>query len=300
MNKSMQKITPFLWFDDQAEEAVNFYISIFKNSKFGNVTRYDQASAAASGRPEGSAMTVDFQIEGQEFVALNGGPEFKFTPAVSFFAGCETEEEIDQLWGKLSEGGEILMPLQKYPFSDKFGWINDKFGVSWQLNLASGRQKITPCLMFVGNQHGKTEAAINFYTSLFENSNIVKLERYGAGEEEPEGTVRHALFCLDGQEFMAMDSNREHPFTFTEAISFQVYCRTQEEVDHFWEKFTAAGEEGPCGWLKDKFGVSWQIVPTALLEMLNDSDPEKSQRVMQTRLQMKKIDIETLEEAYEQ
>jgi len=300
MKNSMQKISPYLWFDDKAEEAVNFYTSLFKNSKIGNLSRYGAEAAEVSGRPEGTVMTVAFELEGQEFIALNGGPQFNFTPAVSFFVGCEKEEEIDELWGKLSDGGEILMPIQEYPFSDKFGWINDKFGVSWQLNLASDTQKITPFLMFVGDQHGKAEAAMNFYVSLFKNSGINNVMRYGSGEEEPEGTVMHAKFSLGGQIFMAMDSSREHHFTFTEAISFQVNCKTQEEVDHFWERFTAAGEEGPCGWLKDQFGVSWQIVPTALLETLNDPDPEKSQRVMQAMLQMKKLDIRTLEEAYEQ
>lgn len=295
----MQKITPFLWFDNQAEEATNFYTSLLNNSKIVNVARYGEAAAEASGRPEGSAMTVAFQLDGQEFVALNGGPQFKFTPAISFFAGCETEEEIDQLWGKLSAGGEILMPLQKYPFSDKFGWINDRFGVSWQLNLAGSAQKITPFLMFVGDQHGKAEEAMNSYISLFKSSGINSIERYGPGEEEPEGTVKHARFSLGDQEFMAMDSGRDHAFTFTEAISFLVNCNTQEEVDHFWERLTEDGEEAPCGWLKDRYGVSWQIVPIVLDELLNDPDPERSQRVMKAMLQMEKIDIQGLKQAYE-
>lgn len=298
MNKAIQKITPHLWFDDQAEEAANDYVSIFKNSTIGSVTHYGEEVAEVSGKPKGTVMTLSFQIEGQEFVALNGGPQFKFTPAISFFVNCETEEEIDQVWGKLIEGGEILMPLQKYPFSEKFGWLNDKFGVSWQLNLASSPQKIDPCLLFVGEQHGKAEEAMNFYIPLFENSSIERIDRYGAGEGEPEGTVKRAIFSLDGQEFMAMDSNREHLFTFTEATSFLVNCETQEEVDEFWEKLTEGGEEGPCGWLKDKYGVSWQIVPTVLNELLNDPDPEKSERVMKAMLQMGKLDIEGLKRAY--
>jgi predicted 3-demethylubiquinone-9 3-methyltransferase (glyoxalase superfamily) len=160
----MQKITPFLWFNDNAEEAVNFYVSIFKDSKIGAITRYDEGSAAASGRPRGSVMTISFQLEGQEFVALNGGPHFKFT----------------------------------------------------------------------------------------------------------------------------------------EAVSFVVNCKTQEEVDEFWSKLSAGGEEVQCGWLKDKYGLSWQITPTVLPEMLKDKDPEKAKRVMKAMLQMKKIDIPTLKRAYEQ
>lgn len=296
----MQKIIPYLWFNNQAEEAANFYTSIFKNANMGDVSRYSEASAEVSGIPEGSVMTVAFQIKGQEFVGLNGGPAFNFTPAISFFVSCESEGEIDELWGKLADGGETLMPLDNYPFSDKFGWLNDRFGVSWQLNLASSAQKITPFLLFVGDQHGKAEEAMNLYTSLFEKSSISGIERYGEGQEEPEGTVMQARFTLAGQEFMAMDSSLEHAFTFTEATSFLVNCKTQKEVDELWEKLTEGGEEQPCGWLKDKYGVSWQIIPTALTEMLSDPDPEKSERVTKAMLQMRKIEIEGLRKAYEQ
>jgi predicted 3-demethylubiquinone-9 3-methyltransferase (glyoxalase superfamily) len=160
----MQKITPFLWFDNNAEEAVNFYVSIFKNSKVGKVTRYNEASAKAAGRPKDSVMTIEFELEGQNFVAINGGPHFKFT----------------------------------------------------------------------------------------------------------------------------------------EAISFVVDCETQEEVDYFWEKLTAdGGQESQCGWLKDKYGLSWQITPRVLIEMIGDKDPQKAQRVMEAMLQMKKIDIPTLKKAYD-
>ena len=292
----MQKITPFLWFDSKAEEAVNFYISLFENSKIGNITRYGELGPG----PKGSVMTATFQLDGQEYTALNGGPYFTFSPAISFFVNCETSEEVTELWEKLTEGGTVFMELDKYPFSEKFGWIQDKFGVSWQLNLASRKQKITPFLMFVGDQHGKAEDAMNFYVSLFNNSCIDEIDRYGIGEEEPEGTVKHAKFSLNGQEFMAMDSNREHPFTFSEAISLFVNCETQEEVDVLWEKLSMGGKKGECGWLKDKYGLSWQIVPTVLGEMLNDPDPVKSQRVMKAMLQMDKIDIERLKQAYEQ
>jgi len=159
----MQKITPFLWFDDKAEEAAKFYASIFGNSRIGTITRYDEEGAKASRRPKGTVMTVSFQLEGQEFVALNGGPVFKFTEAMSLVVNCKTQGEVDGLWDRLSEGGE----------------------------------------------------------------------------------------------------------------------------------------KGPCGWLKDKYGLSWQIVPTILGEMLSDKDAEKSKRVMKAMLQMSKIDIKTLRQAYE-
>lgn len=297
-NSEQQKIIPYLWFANQAEEAATFYTSLFENSQIGDVTRYSAATAEVSGQAEGSAMTVPFELAGQKFVALNGGPLFEFTPAISFTVSCETEAEIDRLWEKLSAGGAVLMPLASYPFSEKFGWCNDKYGVSWQLNLADLPQKITPSLLFVGEQQGKAEEAVNLYTSLIENSAIHGIERYGEGTQEPAGTVMHAAFSLGGQAFTAMDSSLEHNFTFTEATSFLVNCQTQAEVDELWDRFTAGGEPGQCGWLKDKFGVSWQIVPAALTEMLTDEDPEKAERVTHAMLQMSKIDIEALRQAY--
>lgn len=157
---------------------------------------------------------------------------------------------------------------------------------------------LTPCLWF----DDKAEEAVNFYTSIFKNSRIQRITRYGeAGAKvsgRPKGTVMTVTFQLEGQEFMAL--NGGPMFTFTEAVSFMVHCKTQEEVDRLWGKLSEGGEEGPCGWLKDKFGLSWQIVPTVLGEMLQDKDPKKSERVMKALLQMKKIDIKSLKQAYEQ
>lgn len=296
----MQKITPHLWFDQEAEEAAGFYTSAFESSELGRITRYDEASAEASGQPEGSVLTVEFELEGQPFVGLNGGPQFQFTPAASFFVSCETREEIDRLYETLSEGGADLMPLQKYPFSERYGWFTDRYGLSWQLNLAPAEQKITPSLMFVGEQHGKAEEAMRFYASLFEGSSVDRVERYGPEDADPaEGTVKYAEFTLAGQRFRAMDSSFDHDFGFTEAVSFLVPCEDQDGVDHFWDAFTEDGEESRCGWLKDRYGVSWQIVPTVLLEMLQDEDAEKAERVMRAMLRMQKIDVGELRAAYD-
>ena len=155
-------------------------------------------------------------------------------------------------------------------------------------------QKITPFLWFNGN----AEDAMNFYTSIFKNSKIGRITRYGDAGPGPKGTVMSATFQLDGQEFMALNGGPQ--FKFTEAISFFVNCETQEEVDELWEKLSAGGQKSRCGWLKDKYGLSWQIIPSALGEMLGDKDPEKSQRVMKAMLQMDKIDIKGLEQAYKQ
>jgi predicted 3-demethylubiquinone-9 3-methyltransferase (glyoxalase superfamily) len=292
-----QKIVPFLWFANEAEDAVNFYISCFRNSKTGTVTRYDEASAKASGQQKDSVLTMSFQLNGQEFIALNGGPVFKFTPAISFFVNCETENEVDELWKKFSEGGQILMELSEYPFSKKFGWIQDKYGLSWQLNLTGSVQKIIPSLMFTGSQAGKAEEAMNYYISLFKNSEIKTLSRYKAGGHSKEGTVEYGLFSLADEDFIAMDSDYDHGFSFTPAVSFFVYCDTQKEIDFFWDHLTEGGKEVECGWLEDKYGVSWQIVPTVLFGLLNNPDPERAKRAMQAMMKMKKLDIKTLEEA---
>jgi len=152
-------------------------------------------------------------------------------------------------------------------------------------------QKITPWLWF----DTQGEAAATFYTSIFANSRITNVTHYGSAGPRPEGTVMTVTFELEGQEFVALNGGPE--FTFDEAISFMVSCQSQEEVDEFWSKLSDGGEEGPCGWLKDRFGVSWQIIPTALDELLHDPDPEKAQRAMQAMLQMKKIQIDELERA---
>jgi predicted 3-demethylubiquinone-9 3-methyltransferase (glyoxalase superfamily) len=298
----MEKIVPFLWFDSNAEEAINFYTLIFNNSKKGNINRYDEASAKASGKPEGSVMTASFQLAGQNFTAINGGPIFKFTPAVSFYVYCETEKEMDNLWENLIKDAlKIFWPLQKYNWSEKYGWLTDKFGISWQLMLANSPQKISPFLSFFGKQYGKAEEAINFYVSVFKNSRIYDIIRYSKEEEKIEGTVKHAAFSINGQEFKAMESSKDLP-NFNEAISFVVNCEDQNEVDYFWNKLSKGGDEKAqqCGWLKDKYGLSWQIVPEILFKLLGDKDTVKSQRVMQAILQMKKIDIEGLKHAYEQ
>ncbi len=293
----MNKITPSLWFDNNVEEAIEFYSTIFEDSEVLSVNRYGEGGPG----PAGSVLVASFRLNGQEFIAINGGPHFTFNPAISFFVGCETEQKLEDLWASLSEGGSVLMELGSYPFSEKYGWIQDRFGVPWQLILTGELQSITPALMFIGDQHGRAEEAMRVYTSVFDNASIGHVERYGAGQLLPEGSVMHASFTLNDQSFMAMDSGLEHDFAFNEAISFTINCKSQEEVDYFWERLIeGGGEPSQCGWLKDKFGLSWQVVPTVLIELMQDEDPVKANRVMQAMLQMTKIDIVKLEEAYTQ
>jgi predicted 3-demethylubiquinone-9 3-methyltransferase (glyoxalase superfamily) len=291
----MQKITPHLWYDKEAREAAELYTSLFKNSKIKNTTTLNDT-------PSGTAEIVNIELMGQDFMLLSAGPYFKFTPAVSFLVACSTKEEVEALWQGLSEGGMALMELGEYPFSEKYGWIQDKYGLSWQIMFAGGeiKQRITPTLMFVGDQYGKAEEAMNFYVSVFHNAKLGDILRYGKGEEpDREGTIKHAAFTLEGQGFAAMDSARSHDFSFNEAVSFMVHCDTQEEIDYYWDKLSADPKAEQCGWLKDKFTVSWQIVPTIMNEMFKTKDEKKMARVTQAFLKMKKFDIAELEKAAE-
>ncbi|MFC4559247.1 VOC family protein [Virgibacillus kekensis] len=297
-----QKIVPNLWFDKEAKEAADFYASIFPESEVTNVTTIQDT-------PSGDSDLVSFEIWGQEFKAINGGPLFKFNPSVSFMVNFDpsreknAEEKINEVWNKFSEGGTVLMPLAKYPFSERYGWIQDKFGLSWQLILTNPegeeRPAIVPSLLFVGDQCGNAEEAVNFYTSVFKDSKLGHIARYPQGmEPDKEGTIMFSDFMLETQWFVAMDSAQEHNFNFNEAISFMVQCDTQEGIDYYWEKLTSVVNAEQCGWLKDKFGVSWQIVPTELYDMISNGTAEQNARVTKAFLNMKKFNIAELQKAY--
>lgn len=291
----MNTITPHLWFDREAKEAAGFYTSLFDASEIENAKTLRDT-------PSGDADMVSFTMAGQPFMAISAGPLFTFNPSVSFLVACDTKSEVDTLWGKLIEGGEALMPLDTYPFSERYGWLKDRYGLSWQVMHAGDRnisQKITPTLMFVGEECGKAEEAIGFYASVFERAEVGDIDRYGPGEEpDREGTVRHAAFTLADYRFAAMDSALDHDFSFNEAISFMVGCDSQDEIDHYWERLSAVPEAEQCGWLKDRYGLSWQITPSAMDKMIQDADEDAMARVTKAFLQMKKFDIAELEAAY--
>ncbi|WP_421799368.1 VOC family protein [Haliscomenobacter sp.] len=274
------KIYPCLWFDGQAKAAAEFYCSVFGDGKITT----------------NSGMVVNFELSGQKFMGLNGGPQFKINPSISFYVVCESEAEIDATWTQLSNGGMVMMPLGKYAWSEKYGWLQDQYGVSWQLTLGKLEdvgQKFTPLIMFANEQFGKAEAAINAYSSLFPESSLVGIARFEEGEPSP-GMIKHAQFKLHDQVFMVMDAPGTHNFNFNEGLSLVVDCQGQEEVDHYWNGFTAKGEESMCAWLKDEFGVSWQIVPRELMFALADPDPDAAQYAMNALFQMRKIEIAKL------
>lgn len=306
----MQKITPHLWFDRESKEAAEFYVSLFPDSKVTNLTTLHDT-------PSGDCDVVSFELWGLKFMAISAGPLFKFNPSVSFIVNFDpllfgpssspeqdARAKIDEAWERLSEGGTVLMPIDEYPFSERYGWIQDKYGLTWQLILTNPegdpRPPILPSLLFVGDKVGKAEEALNFYLSVFRDAKIGALHRYGKGQEpEKEGTVMFADFMLLGQWFAAMDSAREHNFTFNEAVSLMVNCDTQKEIDYYWERLSAVPAAEQCGWLKDKYGVSWQIVPAEMDKMMKSGTREQIDRVTQAFLPMKKFNIAELQKAFE-
>lgn len=277
-----EKITPCLWYNNQAQEAAALYCSAFADTKI--VAQ--------------SPIVTAISVSGQSITLLDGGPRYQPNPSVSFFYICEKQDEMDRIWKLFSEGGSVMMAIDKYPWSERYGWITDKYGVSWQLALGKVSdvgQKLTPCLMFTGKQYGKADEAIAHYASIFKDVKVDGILRYTAGESPDEaGKVKHAQIALNGQKFMLMDS-AAHGFTFSEGVSLTVHCDTQAEIDHYWGELTESGEESMCGWLKDKFGVSWQIIPTILNKIM--SDPAKAGKAAQAFMSMRKLDIEQIVQA---
>ncbi len=299
----MQKIIPHLWFATEAKEAAYFYADTFPDSKVTN-------ESVITDTPSGDCDLVSFEIMGTSFMAISAGPLFTFNPSVSFMVNFDPSQDadartrIDTVWEKLSEGGKVLMPLGEYPFSERYGWIEDKYGLSWQLIYTNPegeeRPRIIPSMLFTGDVYGKAEEASEYYLSLFPDAKRGALMRYGPGREpDTAQALMFTDFMLAGQWFVAMDSAHNHNFAFNEAVSFIVHCETQEEIDHFWEKLSAVPEAEQCGWLKDAYGLSWQIVPTAMNEMMQAGSAEQIARVTEAFLQMKKFDIATLRAAYE-
>jgi len=287
----MQKITPHLWFDKEAIQAAEFYTSIFDDSAI-------TYQSTIRDTPSGDSDIVAFTILGYDFMAISAGPVFTINPSISFHAKFRSVDEIDAVWDQLSAGGLVLMELGEYPFSKRYGWVQDKYGVSWQIvfDEVDYEHRIKPALMFTQEFCGKAEEAVSFYSTVFSDSRAQVLARYEKGEEpEREGTVKYAQLILDGQEFGVIESARSHDFKFNEAISFMVNCKDQAEIDYFWAKLSAVPEAEQCGWIKDKYGISWQIIPQNMGELIG-KNPEKTTPMM---LQMKKIVIADLEKAAE-
>jgi predicted 3-demethylubiquinone-9 3-methyltransferase (glyoxalase superfamily) len=289
-------IVPCLWFDNQAEEAARFYTRTFGDGQVLATSHYPESFDNPSGKPRGSVLTVEFEVLGRRFTALNGGPHFVINPSVSFFLHTGTTERTDELCAELVKGGKYLMPPGNYPWSERYGWVQDRFGVSWQVMTSSAGAGIVPCLMFADAQHGRAEEAMKAYAAVFPEGRIVHIQRYGA-DRGPEGKVVHGRFVLAGQDFIAMDSHEPRGATFNEGLSFQVMCEDQAEVDRYWQRLSDGGRPGVCGWVRDAFGLSWQIVPKRISAWLASRDTRANDRAFRAMLGMTKLDIAALDAA---
>jgi predicted 3-demethylubiquinone-9 3-methyltransferase (glyoxalase superfamily) len=271
-------IYPCIWFNNQAKAAAEFYLTVFKSPKITIDT----------------PMVVNMELNGLKIMGLNGGPRFKVNPAISFSVLCESIVETNEVWDKLIQQGKVLMPIQKYNWSERYGWLQDKFDVTWQISVSknSSQQKIIPSFLFTGQQFGRAESALQVYRSIFSEASIKLLFHYDKNSSY-EGKVLYSEFELNQSQFIAMDGPGMHDYTFNEGVSLVVECETQQEIDHYWNHLTAdGGEESMCGWLKDKFGVSWQIIPKSLGKLMSDS--QRASSVMHALLKMKKIELEVL------
>ncbi len=272
-------ISTCLWFDKEAAEAASFYKHIFPS--------YRQVSE--------NPLAVVYEIFGRRFMHLNGGPGKPITPSISFFLHLPENVSLPLIWNALSEGGKVLMPLQEYPWSGMYGWCADKYGVNWQLMQSQDQNaKLVPSILFTHKNCGKAEEAIHFYSNLIDNSGVGQISRYEKGEPDIEGNIKYSEFTLNGSGFTAMESSHNHAFDFNEAVSFILTVDTQAEIDRYWEALTKDGQPGKCGWLTDRYGISWQLVPSVLSKLM--TNPETAPKAAYAFLQMSKFVLADLPE----
>ena len=295
----MQKIVPCLWYDGDGETAARRYAELIPGSEVRTVTHYPDAGEGLHGQKPRSVMTVTVRLGDTEVMMLNGGPQFRFTAASSLFVILEDRAAVDRLWQGLADGGTVMMPLDRYDWSERYGWVADRWGLNWQVGLGRhsdvGRT-VTPSLLFGGGAAGKAQAAIDHYVSVFGATLDGVLHHDGSGKDAA-GTIAHAQFRIDGQAVMAMDS-AEADAAFNEAVSLMVTCEDQAEIDRLASALSAVPAAEQCGWVKDRFGVSWQIVPRALWGMMASGDREARERMFKAVWTMKRLDLAAIERAF--
>lgn len=289
----MRQIVTQLCFNNQAEEAVAFYTKVFEKSEVTRKITYPM--------PKGDEVGIDFTLENQAFSAINGGPNMKMNPSFSLMVSLETAEEVDALYEKLADSGKELMPLDKYPFSDRYAWVEDQFGLSWQIMLAKGvpaNHKIRVSLLFAGAYCGQAEAALDHYVNIFPTAEKGHVNYYQEGEaQDDRAKVNYAELNIGDQQFVLMDHGFGSDEEFTQAISFLIVAGAQSEVDYYWEKLSAKEDAEAMGWLEDAYGVSWQVVPQAYYQIMESATDEQKDRVIKALTKMKRMDSGRLENA---
>lgn len=291
-----QSIIPCIWFERDVETIAEWYVSVFPDSFVDYTTTF-------SSSPVGDTTIVTVSLAGQFVQLLGGGTTEERNPSISYMVSLSTAEEVESLWSQLSEGADILIPLDTYDFSERYGWLKDRYGVSWQVMHDGGMdiQRVTPCLLFVNEAFGRAEVAMNDWVSVFPDSYVRTEHTVRYTEDDGAalaGKVNYARFVLSGREFVVMDSNEPHDFSFQPTQSLVAFCETQEDIDAYWSQLSAVPEAEECGWLQDRYGVSWQIIPWEMEEMMSTGTQEQIERVVQACLPMKKLDLMTLREAY--
>ena len=282
-----QKIVPNLWYNANAVEAAEFYATLFPDTSSLVEMTYPQEGLLDFQLPfAGQPLVVALTIAGMRLSLINAGPEMTPNPSISFTLNYHRKfladdrlparEALETAWAGLLEGGTVLMDLGTYPFSELYGWIQDRYGISWQLSLAEGQepeQFLVPCLLFGGQAQNRAEEATDFYQSLFDDSASGQKVYYPEAVDPVLPTsLMYTDFCLAGQRFSAMDSGVTQDFSFSGGVSLEVHCRDQAEIDRLWLALSAHPAEEQCGWLRDRFGLSWQIVPANMEELMERPD----------------------------
>ncbi len=278
-----QKIVPCIWANANAEEAVAFYLSVFPEAEELRRSHYPTDGLADfQASMGGEVLTIDFAIGGFRITVLNAGSEFRPNPMLSFIVNFDpsvdpaAQDNLDRTWARLSDGGEVLMALDEYPFSKHYGWVRDKYGVSWQLMLTSPegepRPFIIPSLMFANANVNRANEALEFYTATFPDARIGNVVPWPASQGRVKaGSVMFGEFAVGEQWFAVMDSPVDHEFDFDEGLSLQVECADQAEIDTLWQALSRVPEAEVCGWCRDQFGVSWQVIPSDIQNLLAGS-----------------------------
>ena len=291
-----QKIVPNLWYHANAEEAAQLYAGVFPDTEFEVDMRYPNEGLMDFQKPlAGQPLVVSMKVAGARLSLINAGPEIKPNPSISFtlhyhqkfFAEDQrsAREALESAWGELAQGGRILMDLGAYEFSPLYGWVEDRYGISWQLSLIEGQEPdhfLVPCLMFGGEAQNRASEAMEFYQRLFEDSSGGMVVHYPQAVDPVTTTsIMYSEFYLAGQKFSAMDSGVRQDFSFGPGISLEVHCQDQAEIDRLWLALSAHPDEEQCGWLRDGFGVSWQIVPANMDQLMQK--PQAFEKLMNMR-----------------